>query len=78
MVESWTHDYIVADSIPGESCGRIFFSELNFSICSSPVFTAIAFKRPGCSAKSAGGRLVTHSYILDPTQLELAVCAAQA
>ena len=57
VVEYWTHDYIVTDLIPGESCGRIFFSELNFSICSSHVFTAIAFKRPGCSAKSAGGRL---------------------
>ena len=62
-LERWTHDRKVASSNPGRSDRRMFFSWVNFvcwllfGVRSGPVLPQWHIKKPGHSAKSAGGRL---------------------
>ena len=62
-VVCWTRDRKVANSNPGRSGGRIFFSRVNFvswylfGVRSTPVLPQWHVKDPGHSAKSASGRL---------------------
>ena len=67
-LERRTRDRKVAGSNPCWSGGRIFFSWVNF-LCwllfrypFHPRVTAVARKRPGHSAKSAGGRLQLNTH----------------
>ena len=57
--------------IPAGAAGECYSPE--FTLCTD----AVARKRPGHSAKSAGGRLhLNHVLTLDPTKSEWADCAA--
>ena len=63
LAERRTRDRKVANSNPGRSGGRIFFSRiyfvcwLLFGVRSTPVLPQWRVKDPGHSTKSAGGRL---------------------
>ena len=75
-LERWTCDWKVASSNPGRSGGRIFFSRANFmcwllfSVRSAPVLPQWHVQDPGCSVKSAGGRLHrnTHAPLTQQSQ----------
>ena len=67
-LERRTRDWKVAGSNPCRNGGRIFFSRVDF-LCwlllqylFHPCFTAVACKRTGHSAKSAGGRLQLNTH----------------
>ena len=76
LVERRTRDRKVASSNPGRSGGRIFFSRVNFvgwllfCVRSTHGVTAVARKRPGHSATSAGRRLHlnTHTPLTQQSQ----------
>ena len=76
LVERRTRDRKIASSNPGRSGGKIFLllsqlSELTFIRCPfHPRVTVVARKRPGHSAKSAGGivHLSTHTPLTQRSQ----------
>ena len=63
LIERWTHDRKLADSIPSRSSWRIFSLKLtclydSYSVSIPPVWTVtMAHKSPGHSAKCADDRL---------------------